>query len=74
MKRGSVVVAMGVLWAAYALGCMGYFWIRGYDIGFREMVDPLNWYDGEWPPGKAPATSIIPASKAKGGSTDVSVT
>ena len=64
MKRGSVVVSFAVLWAAYTLGCMGYFWLRGYQIGFMEMVSPFSYYKGDWPPAPADPSQVIPKASS----------
>ena len=60
MKPGGIVIAFGILWAAYAIGFTGYVWLRGYDLSFREIVAPVHYYTGDWPPPKAPATKVVP--------------
>lgn len=67
MKRGSVVIAFAVMWTAYTVIFTGYSWLRGYDISFGEIVSPLHWYSGPWPPPKASPNEIIPGGR-KGGS------
>lgn len=64
MKRGSVVLGMAVLWAAYGVAYTGYVWLRGYDISFLEIWAPVHYYQGNWPPAKIPATQVIPSRKA----------
>jgi len=64
MSKASVWLGFTVLWAGYALVFTGYCWVRGYNIGFREIVSPVNWYQGTWPPGKdIPAGALFPSSK-----------
>ena len=61
MRRGSVWVSFAVLWTAYALMFTGYAWVRGYDLPFLQIVGPVNYYKGPWPPGKSiPPTQIFP--------------
>jgi hypothetical protein len=63
VKRGSVVIAFTVMWGAYAMLFTGYCWMKGYDISARQIVGPVNFYTGQWPPSPAAATEIIPSGK-----------
>ena len=43
-------VAILVLWGAYSVGSWGYVLVKGYNITYKEWVNPLNPYSGGWPP------------------------
>jgi hypothetical protein len=60
VRKGSVVIAFAVLWAGYTLVYTGYVWVRGYDISFKQIVSPVNFYSGSWPPSAAANTQIWP--------------
>lgn len=63
MKAGSVWLSFAVLWAAYGLVFTGYCWVRGYNISFGQIVDPVNYYRGTWPPpASIPATQVLPTA------------
>jgi hypothetical protein len=61
VKRGSVVVAFGVAWVAYALTFTGWCWVRGYDISFKQIWSPFSYYTGTWPPSTASPTEYFPS-------------
>ena len=65
MSGRSVVIGFAIAWAAYSLMFTGYAWLRGYDISFREIVAPVNFYQGTWPPPDLPATQVLPSGSAK---------
>jgi hypothetical protein len=61
--KGSVWLSMLVLWAAYAGVYTGYVWLRGYNISFGQIVDPVNYYKGTWPPGQdIPPGNVLPSA------------
>jgi hypothetical protein len=63
--RGSVWLSFTVLWAAYAGVFTGYCWLRGYNITFLQIVSPVNWYSGTWPPGESiPTTQVFPSGSS----------
>lgn len=64
--KGSVWLSMAGLWVAYAAVFTGYCWLRGYNIGFGEIVDPLNFYQGAWPPGAIPDGVVWPGQQPPG--------
>jgi hypothetical protein len=56
-------VAIGIIWAGYAMASYGIVLLKGWDIGWREWISPLHPY--QWPggsPPQAPATAVFPAS------------
>jgi hypothetical protein len=45
----------------------GYVWLRGYNIPFGQIVGPVNYYKGPWPPPKSiPAGSVLPPGGQSG--------
>lgn len=58
-----VPIGFGVLFVGYGIFFQGWVLIKGYDVPSREIWSPLNWYSGDWPPPKAPANRLFPASK-----------
>ncbi len=76
MKRGSVWVSFAVLWGGYSLMFTGYCWLRGYDVSLLQVVSPVNYYKGPWPPPKFAGTGVVPkgAASSSGGSTPLNPT
>lgn len=56
----SVWLPMAVLWGGYSMLFYGYCLIKGYNIGFLEIVSPVNYYKGGWPPPLFTDTGVIP--------------
>jgi len=57
-------ISLFIAWAAYASGYYGYSLIKGYNLSFMEIVSPVNYYNGSWPPGTASNTVIFPAGNS----------
>lgn len=47
-------------WTGYALVSYGYVLIRGWDISWKQWVNPLNPYSGPWPPQTIPDGTLLP--------------
>jgi hypothetical protein len=58
-----VWLGFGIAWAGYTAGLYGYSLIRGYNLSLAQMVSPVHWYAGKWPPQPAGNTEIIPTGK-----------
>ena len=50
----SMTAAILVMFAGYTVASYGYVLLRGWDIGWRDWVDPLHAY--QWPAGGVPDT------------------
>jgi hypothetical protein len=60
-----VAIGFGVLWLGYLQGVYGYCLLKGYDIRWRDLANPLNPY--QWPPpGQSPP--LIPKGQLMPGS------
>lgn len=60
-----VPIGFGLFWVGYALSTWGYFLVRGYNLSPKQIISPVGFYTGKWPPPKAGNTVIIPnGSKA----------
>lgn len=53
-------VAMLLAWLGYTTGYWGYSLVKGYNLGLREIVSPVNYYTGQWPPQEAGNAVVIP--------------
>jgi hypothetical protein len=58
---------MGILWGGYALGSWGFILIKGWNITFKEWINPLHPY--QWPggggnPEKIPQGKVWPTAAA----------
>lgn len=56
-----MTIGILVTFAGYTLASYGWILLKGYDITFKEWVDPLAPY--QWPSGKVPtvaAGSVFP--------------
>ena len=51
-----IVLGFGVLWFGYAVGSYGYVLVKGWNITFKEWVNPLHPY--KWPNGDPPKVPI----------------
>lgn len=56
----SVWLPMAVIWGSYSMLFYGYCLIKGYNISFLEVVSPVNYYKGGWPPPLFTDTGVIP--------------
>jgi hypothetical protein len=61
-----VWLGFGIIWAGYATGLYGYSLVRGYNLTLAQMVSPVKWYQGKWPPAEAGNTQILPSGTAAG--------
>lgn len=55
-----IAVAMLLGWIGYATGYWGYSLVKGYNIGLKQIVSPVNYYSGQWPPAQSGNSVIIP--------------
>ena len=46
-------IGFGLVWFGYALGLWGYCKVKGYSVGFGQLVRPSKAFT--WPPGGEPA-------------------
>jgi len=73
-----VWLGFGIVWAGYAVGMWGYSLVRGYNLSGKQIISPVGFYAGSWPPdGGKPAanTVIIPAgTKGTSGKTSIELT
>lgn len=57
-------IGFGLLWAGYAISFWGYTLIRGYNISFVQLVNPVHPYGSAknqpWPPPLIPAGQLLP--------------
>lgn len=71
-----IAIGMGVLWWGYLQAIYGYTLLKGYNITWRQLANPIHPY--QWPvagtkiptipkgqimPGKAPSTTTTTASQ-----------
>ena len=59
-----VPIGFGLFWVGYALSTWGYFLVRGYNLSPKQIISPVGFYTGKWPPPKAGNTVIIPNGSA----------
>lgn len=64
-----VWLGFGLSWMGYALGLYGYSLVRGYNLTLNQMVSPVHWYAGKWPPAPAGNTEILPTGDQAGAQT-----
>ncbi len=60
-----VAIGFGLLWLAYTGGLEAYCLLRGYNLTFAQLINPLHPYAGPWPPPQIPAGVIFPTGNAK---------
>jgi hypothetical protein len=57
-------IGFGMLWAGYAVSMWGYTLIRGYNVTFGQLVNPVHPYGtgkGQpWPPPLIPKGQLLP--------------
>jgi len=53
-------ITMLVAWMSYASAWWGYSLIKGYNLSLLEIIGPVNYYSGTWPPAEAGNSVIIP--------------
>jgi hypothetical protein len=58
-----IVIGIGVAMIGYTLLWWGYSLVKGYDITFAQIVSPVHYYTGAWPPAAASPDSIFPGGK-----------
>lgn len=64
-----IVIGFGVVWVAYVQVVYGYVLLKGYDITWRELANPIHPY--QWPPrGQkiplVPKGQILPRATTQG--------
>lgn len=62
MKTAGIILAA---WA-YTFGSWGYILIKGYNITFKQWVDPFHPWDGQWPPKCVPPGYLFPTTASPG--------
>lgn len=74
-----IALGFGIMWLGYLQGCYGFTLLKGYDIRWRDLANPIHPY--QWPaagqsipkvpkgqilPGTAASTSTASTGKGKG--------
>lgn len=58
-------IGMGLAWFGYSLTLWGYCLVRGYNVKFTDLVNPVHPYSGKWPPpANIPIGDILPGQAA----------
>jgi hypothetical protein len=60
-----VAIGFGLLWLAYTGGLEAYCLLRGYNVTFAQLINPVHPYSGPWPPQQIPTGVIFPTGNAK---------
>lgn len=67
-----LAIGFAIALAGYAVGFKGFSLLQGWDLPFTQMINPLHWYQGPWPPPHIPDTQVLatkggpaPAKKGK---------
>lgn len=54
-------LGMGLAWGAYSLMTWGWMVMVGYNVTYKEWVNPFNYYSQGWPPPKdIPQDLVLP--------------
>jgi hypothetical protein len=53
-------IGIGVVWFGYSLSLWGYCIVRGYNVKFTDLINPVHFYSGSWPPPLMPPNQILP--------------
>lgn len=66
-----IIVGFIVVWIGYQQAVYGYVLLKGYDIRWRDLANPVHPY--QWPrppqtPALIPSTQILPGPVPKAGS------
>jgi hypothetical protein len=64
-----VALGFGLFWLSYAMGTWGYSLVRGYNLSGKQIMSPVGFYTGKWPPQLAGNTTIIPNGQASSAQT-----
>jgi hypothetical protein len=60
-------IGIGITWFGYSVALWGYCLLRGYDVKFTDLVNPLHPWAGKWPPPtNIPADQILPGQVSGG--------
>ena len=43
-------IGIGVTWLGWAVSLYGYCLVRGYNVKFTDLINPLHPWPGPWPP------------------------
>jgi hypothetical protein len=60
-------IGFGLIWAGYAISLWGYTLLRGYDVTFPQLVNPVHPYGSQgqaWPPPPIPKGQLLPSGAA----------
>jgi hypothetical protein len=55
-----IPLAFLISWLGYGAGYWGYSLVKGYNLSLSQLVSPVNYYTGVWPPAIAGNDTIIP--------------
>ena len=56
-----LAVGMLLIWGGWSVSFWGYSLVRGYNVTFIQLVNPVHPYSGPWPPGPIPDTQVFPS-------------
>lgn len=57
-------ISLLVAWLSYGAGYWGYSLVKGYNLSLLEIIGPVNYYSGSWPPGTASNAVVFPSGNA----------
>ena len=58
-----IPIGFGLAWFGYALAFWGHALVKGYNLSFAQVVSPVSFYRGAWPPPDATNTVLFPDGK-----------
>jgi hypothetical protein len=63
-------LGFAALFGAYVIGYYGYVLVKGYNISFSQVIDPVNYYTGGKPSSAGPysGSGIFPSGPGSTGS------
>jgi hypothetical protein len=54
-------IGIGIAWLGYSVSLWGYCLVKGWNVKFTELINPVKYYTGKWPPpANIPPTSTFP--------------
>ena len=60
-------IGIGVTWLGWAVSLYGYCLVRGYNVKFTDLINPLHPWPGPWPPPQTiPAGDVFPGIAVSG--------
>ena len=59
-------IGIALIWGGYAVSLWGFCLVRGINVTFGQLVNPVHVYSGAWTPGSIPATQVLPGGTSTG--------